>query len=223
MKPSSDKHSIAQTNDVERPPGLRQRQKVARQERILVSARSLFNKLDFDNTTMAAIAEHAEVSTPTVFNYFNSKDQLLLALVLQVHHETQEWVHSFAPKPSSELADAISDFLAMYTKMSLKSINRQTWRHVLATRIRMPDSDFVAQYEALTKEMLNDFYAFLKHAVTDSKKPESERLKVVSKIIFNHWSVMFVELARNEGLDIDEHIGRLRADLTDLLGVMNIK
>ncbi len=214
--------SDTQTANTERPTGLRERQKVARYERILSSARSLFNTLDFDNTTMAAIAEHAEVSTPTVFNYFNTKDQLLLALVLQVHHETQEWVHGFKAQATDELSLAICDFLSMYTKMSLKSINRQTWRHVLATRIRMPDSDFVAQYDALTREMSNDFYAFLKHTLSDRKQAENGQLKVFAKIIFNHWSLMFVELVRNENLDLDEHADRLRSDMSALFGVTSI-
>lgn len=171
---------------------------------------------------MAAIAEHAEVSTPTVFNYFNTKDQLLLALVLQVHRETQEWVRSFQSKPSSNLSDAICDFLAMYTKTSLKTINRQTWRHVESTWLRMPDSDFVKQYEALTEEMIKDFYNFLTHTIKVKKPLDRTQLKPVAEIIFNHWSALFVALVRNENLSLDEHIDRLRADMTALIGMTKI-
>jgi hypothetical protein len=141
---------------------------------------------------------------------------------LQVHHETQEWVHSFQPQSSSNLADAICEFLGMYTKASLKSINRQTWRHVESTYIRMPDSDFVKQYETLSEEMLNDFYDFLAHTVKDKKPAESKRLKHVAAIIFNHWGVLFVELVRNEKISLDEHINRLRGDLTALFEMMKI-
>jgi AcrR family transcriptional regulator len=218
-----DRPSVLQATSIDRPPGLRERQKKARYERILASARSLFNALDFENATMAAIAEHAEVSTPTVFNYFNTKDQLLLALVLQVHQETQKWVHSFQSQTSSSLPDAICDFLSMYTKTSLKTINRQTWRHVESTSIRMPDSDFVRQYEALSEEMFDDFYDFLKHTVKDKKQAESTQLKPVAEVIFNHWTALFRELIRNEKNDLDEHIDRLRADLAALIGMMKIR
>jgi AcrR family transcriptional regulator len=98
--------------------------------------------------TMAQIAQYAEVSTPTVFNYFNTRDQLLLALVVQGHRQTQEWVHGFQPS-GSNLADAIGEFLGMYVQASLNDINRKTWRHVAATRILLPDSDFVKQYDVL--------------------------------------------------------------------------
>lgn len=217
-----DRSSALPVTDTERPTGLRERQKKARSERILASARSLFNTLGFEYTTMAAIAEHAEVSTPTVFNYFKTKDQLLLALVLQVHHETQKWVHSFQPRPSSSLPEAICEFLGMYTEKSIETINRLTWRHVLSTRIRMPDSDFVKQYDALTAEMVDDFHSFLKHTVNNHKLVESTQLKPVAELIFNHWAALFVDLVRNEEVGLDQHIDRLGADLTALTGLMRI-
>ena len=170
---------------------------------------------------MAAIAEHAEVSTPTVFNYFKTKDQLLLALVLQVHHETQEWVHAFEPTPSSTLSDAICEFLSMYSKTSLKTINRQTWRHVESTSIRLPDSNFVKKYDELTREMLDDFYDFLVHTIKDKKLAESALLKSVAEVMFNHWSALFVELVRDEEVTLDEHIDRLRNDLAAMITLMD--
>lgn len=218
----TDQSAVLQESNIDRPPGLRERQKEARYERILAGARSLFNTMGFEKATMAAIAEHAGVSTPTVFNYFNTKDQLLLALVLQVHHQTQAWVHNYQPQPSSSLSDAICDFLGMYTKASLKTINRQTWRHVESTRIRMPDSDFVKEYDVLTEEMFDDFYVFLMHTIKDQTRVESSGLKSVAEIIFNHWSALFVEIVRNEKLTLDEHFDRLRTDLTALIGMMKI-
>ncbi|MCP4386849.1 MAG: TetR/AcrR family transcriptional regulator [Gammaproteobacteria bacterium] len=201
-------------------PGLRERQKAARYAHILASAGSLFNRLEFENVTMAAIAEHAEVSTPTVFNYFKTRDQLLLALVIQVHHETQQQVHAFAPTPSANLADAICEFLGMYTRTSLKSINRRTWRHVESTRIRLPESDFMEKYDALSQEMFDDFLAFLVHTIKLGNLTVSAQLKTVAEIIFNHWSVLFIDLVRDESLTIDDHVGRLRRDISALLGEM---
>ena len=55
---------------------LRERQKAERYKRILDSAELLFRFQEFSPTTIAEIADRAEVSTPTVFNYFKTKDQL---------------------------------------------------------------------------------------------------------------------------------------------------
>lgn len=169
---------------------------------------------------MAAIAEHAEVSTPTVFNYFKTKDQLLLALVLQVHHETRERIHAFEPTASSNLSDAICEFLGMYSRTSLKTINRQTWRHVEATCIRLPDSDFVKKYDALTQEMFADFYDFLTQSFRQEKRVAGEWLKPLAEIMFSHWSRLFIELVRDDSVILDEHIERLRRDLSAMVELM---
>ena len=171
---------------------------------------------------MAAIASDAEVSTPTVFNYFKTKEELLLALVLKVHHETREQVREFRPQASSSLADAICEFLEMYSRQSLELINRKTWRHVESTRIRMPGSDFVRKYDALAREMLNDFQRFLVRAIEDGQLSSGGTVEVVAEILFNHWSALFIELIRDEATTIDDHVKRLRADLLALLEIIEI-
>ena len=50
--------------------------KAATQERILVAATELFLSRGYDNTTIAQVAEHAEVSRATVFWHFSDKESL---------------------------------------------------------------------------------------------------------------------------------------------------
>ena len=50
--------------------------KAATQERILVAATELFLTRGYENTTIAHVAEHAEVSRATVFWHFSDKESL---------------------------------------------------------------------------------------------------------------------------------------------------
>ena len=50
--------------------------KAATQERILAAASELFLTRGYDNTTIAQVAEHAEVSRATVFWHFSDKESL---------------------------------------------------------------------------------------------------------------------------------------------------
>lgn len=59
----------------------RDRKKRETAERIVAAARRLFSQHGFDQTTVELIAETADVSKPTLFNYFPSKQALLQALV----------------------------------------------------------------------------------------------------------------------------------------------
>ena len=54
-----------------------------RRQTILHCAEQLFARDGIDATTIAAIAEAADVSPPTVFNYFGSKENILSALVFE--------------------------------------------------------------------------------------------------------------------------------------------
>ena len=60
--------------------GLRERHKVGRENRILDAARELFLLRGFDSVKVEHIAEHADVSVGTLYNYFGGKTELILRL-----------------------------------------------------------------------------------------------------------------------------------------------
>jgi AcrR family transcriptional regulator len=60
------------------PEGLRERKKRQTREAIAHAAMDLFTKHGFDAVTVADVAEAAEVSEKTVFNYFPAKEDLVL-------------------------------------------------------------------------------------------------------------------------------------------------
>ncbi|GGP18690.1 TetR/AcrR family transcriptional regulator [Nonomuraea glycinis] len=60
------------------PEGLRERKKRQTRQRISGVAIGLFVARGFDNVTIAEVAEAAEVSVNTVYNYFQAKEDLVL-------------------------------------------------------------------------------------------------------------------------------------------------
>jgi len=61
--------------------GLREQKKSERRERIFSAAVDLFNKKGFSNTSMQDIAEKASLAVGTLYNYFPSKNELLLDIM----------------------------------------------------------------------------------------------------------------------------------------------
>ncbi|MDT3442129.1 helix-turn-helix domain-containing protein [Pseudofrankia sp. BMG5.37] len=57
--------------------GLRERQKLARRQRIVEAAVALFAERGFEAVPVTEIAQRAEVSPATVFNYFPTKEDLI--------------------------------------------------------------------------------------------------------------------------------------------------
>lgn len=58
-----------------------------KRELLLDAAERAFCRLGYARTTMAALAEEADVTRPTVYSYFPSKDEVFRALAERVHRE----------------------------------------------------------------------------------------------------------------------------------------
>jgi AcrR family transcriptional regulator len=66
----------------------KEREKQAHQRDILKSARELFIKKGFHETTLEEIAHDAEFGKGTIYNYFSSKDELFFGIIDQLLDET---------------------------------------------------------------------------------------------------------------------------------------
>jgi AcrR family transcriptional regulator len=64
--------------------GLRERKKIRRREEIVRSAVWLFAEQGYDETTIADIAEMAEVAPRTVLTYFATKEDIAMAPVVEI-------------------------------------------------------------------------------------------------------------------------------------------
>ena len=66
-----------------RTPGRRERKKAERRAAIISVARKAFQKSGFDGASMEAIAEDSDISSATLYNYFQSKSELLFSILEQ--------------------------------------------------------------------------------------------------------------------------------------------
>ncbi|MFE9780399.1 TetR/AcrR family transcriptional regulator [Streptomyces sp. NPDC005775] len=81
--------------------GLRERKKIQTRRRLLAEATRLFGERGFDQVSVAEIAEAADVSKMTVFNYFDSKEDLVLAPMEEHIGEVAQAVRDRVPGESA--------------------------------------------------------------------------------------------------------------------------
>ncbi|MFC1877219.1 TetR/AcrR family transcriptional regulator [Thermodesulfobacteriota bacterium] len=62
----------------------KEREKERRRQQILVAAKKLFSVKGFTRATMENIAEEAELSPGTLYNYFKNKEELFASLTLRI-------------------------------------------------------------------------------------------------------------------------------------------
>ena len=96
--------------------GLREKQKAKRNSAILGAASTLFKQSGYESARIEAIAEMAEVSVGTFYNYYENKADLLLAIVMPAEQldpmyaagPAPRWVPASAGPPPTDVASFIA-------------------------------------------------------------------------------------------------------------------
>jgi AcrR family transcriptional regulator len=91
-------------------PGLRERKKQQTRETIERAALKLFAERGFDETTVADVAEAADVSPRTIFSYFESKEDILFCEESASFERFKEMLEQ--RPPGTTTADALREFLS---------------------------------------------------------------------------------------------------------------
>ncbi|MGO9451820.1 MAG: TetR/AcrR family transcriptional regulator [Candidatus Binataceae bacterium] len=121
------------------PAGRRERQKQERERRILAAARRLFDRKGYANTSMEEVAGRAGLAVGTLYNYFSSKDQLLVAISTSDTEPLLRIGERILADPPDDPAEAI----AALTDVMVQGITageRRLWRELLVASIAAPDT-----------------------------------------------------------------------------------
>ena len=133
--------------------GLRERQKAGRRRDILAAAAKLFRRDGFTDTAIATIAQEAEVAAGTVYNYFESKGDLLIALVALDGEEVRTAGKAIITNPPKDAIQAITKLLTFYIDHSLIHLSKELWRNAMATALTQPASPFGVGYAELDRKL----------------------------------------------------------------------
>ena len=101
----------------------------ARREQIVEAATRVFAEKGFRRATIREVAREAGISEGTIYNYFEDKDALLMA-ILERLNETERRVEDF----EEGMAKTFGDFLGEYLRRRMSMIweNREVFRVVLS-------------------------------------------------------------------------------------------
>ncbi len=87
--------------------GRRERKKLERREEILGCATGLFNRHGFEGVSVESIAEAADVSLRTLYNFFPTKLDLLVASYIQSLRERLESAFTHLENPPADPVDGL--------------------------------------------------------------------------------------------------------------------
>ena len=156
--------------------GLRGKQKTMRRQHILDATLKLLSKKMFSDISLQDIATQADVTVPTIYNYFGSKSSVILELVLSRQEELAERMDAFITKRSHRDAQrALIDWVRLVTDGAFDTLDRDVWRSLYQERVKDDDlgplfgklSSFYVDRSVQFLDMLKQ--KLLIHAETDTK------------------------------------------------------
>ncbi|WP_299846169.1 TetR/AcrR family transcriptional regulator [uncultured Roseovarius sp.] len=134
--------------------GLRERQKIDRSNRILDVARDRFQSEGYDAVTIESIAADANVSAVTVYNYYGTKANLLLALVKESDERLIAQLRALTESLPLDIREAVAEFGQIMRRHAMTYLTKRTWREVIASSILQGGRQFGQTYQALDRVLI---------------------------------------------------------------------
>ena len=108
--------------------GLRERHKVGRENRILDAARELFLQRGFDSVKVEHIAEFADVSVGTLYNYFGGKTELILRLSIIENERVAVLAQQYDVSVDRPVVETFAVLMQKFFQPESMMLRQDLWR-----------------------------------------------------------------------------------------------
>lgn len=196
--------------------GLRERHKADRTRRMQEAAAHLFREAGYDAARTEDIAAAADVSVGTLYNYFATKGDLLMAIVAMEVEEVLAAGAAVLENPPADPVEALDTLIGGYYDHSLVYLSKAMWRTAMALSIEAPDTPFSQRYSALDR-LLTDQVCNLVTALQRRGRLRADVSgRVVGEVLFNNLNQMFIEFVKSEVMAMET----LRASVRQQTGLV---
>lgn len=141
--------------------GLREKKKQQTREAIVAEAGRLFGKQGFQATTMEEIAVGAGVSAGTLYNYFGTKNTIVLAHIGAQVAEMVETGAAIVDDPPADVVVAVKKLTRVHLDRFI-AIDRELLREMLAASFG-PSSNVLPELIRLDYLLLDQLTSLLRH------------------------------------------------------------
>lgn len=183
---------------------LRQTNKANRQKRIVANAARFFSSIGYDLTAIEMVADRSNVSPATIYNNFENKTGLLLAVLIEEGVDVQQIGEKVISQRQKNDIDVIYRLIELYVDHPMEFMNKSCWRQALAASTASSNKKFTQEYQNVDKQLKKQLIDVM-HAL----KEEDAFLPVVDaqalgEIIWNNVNQMFTDFISAEVMPLAE-------------------
>lgn len=181
-------------------------------------AKKLFESDGYDATTMAKIADMADVSTPTVFNYFGSKDDLIAAIVLEIHEHGRAFLRGWHPKSPLKAGELLGEVLCIYADLSMEQAGKRIWRYAEGMNIFNPGSPVFDMFDQIESYHTNELAQLLR----DETGMALDESTFLASVAYRCWNTRFHAFVRDDTMTLSTHKTLVREEMRRLCKMMSL-
>ncbi len=178
--------------------GLRAKQKANRTERILAAATALFREQGYDAVRIEDIAEQAEVSVGTFYNYFQTKGDILVAIVSLEVEEVLSAGAAVVAKPPGTVAEALRTLVEVYFDHSVVYLSKEMWRTAMALSIFNPETPSSRRYSELDSLLRVQVCGLIRALQAFGTARTDVDAVAIGEALFNNLNMMFIEYVKSD-------------------------
>lgn len=197
---------------------LRERQKVERSLRIQSNALRLFRDRGFGAVKMEEIAGSSDVSAITVYRYFSTKQDLLLAIITSEFDAAYKEANQQLARSSSSVTEAVNRLSVTNLSESENAITREMWSVAIAATISDSSSDFALGYFRAMDRMKRQYQILFDHAVASAALMKNTPTNALTEICYTNLNMRFLEFLRHPEMTnsvLHDSVARLNSAAID--------
>ena len=203
--------------------GLRERQKADRHRRILAAAVTRFRRDGFHAVRMEDVAEDAEVSVGTVYNYARTKGDLLMATVTLEVEEVLAGGEAILADPPGEAGEALLTLVAHYYDHSLSYLTKPMWRAAISLSVEAPGTPEGRRYAELDARLGGQVTRLFERLQARGLLDAALDPGPLGEVAFAALNTLFIEFVKDETMTLDALKARAATQLRPLARLMEAR
>lgn len=183
--------------------GLREKQKADRQGRILGAAVRMFRASGYRSVRIEDIARDAGVSVGTVYNYYQNKGDILIAVVAMEVEEVLEAGEAIVADPPEGAGSALLTLIFSYFDHSLEYLSKEMWRTAMALSIEAPGTRNGQRYSALDDRLAQQVTDLVRALQARGEVDASHDSEALGTLLFNNLNQNFIDFVKEDAMTLE--------------------
>ena len=182
---------------------LRATNKAKRQRLIVSNAARLFSSTGYDLTTIELVAARSNVSPATIYNNFENKIGLLLAVLIEEGEGVQQIGQKIIDQRAANNLSVIYRLIALYVDHPMEFMNKSCWRQALAASSASSHKKFTQEYQNVDKQLQVQLIELMHQLYNEDFFRTEVDPQSLGEIIWNNVDQMFTDFISDEKMSLE--------------------